>query len=160
MSLDEARWAALRRLGGITQIEEECRDMRRTNFLENLTRDLRYAARMLANSPGFTLVMVLTLALSIRSDQRDRQRHRRPVLLRPLPYRDPGKLVRVFTSSPSFPKFPLNPNDFRDFRSRLHSFESFAAYTRSDVQLSSTNRSDPAFRGSRNDRGLLQRARI
>ena len=135
LSLDEARWAAVRRLGGVTQIEEECRDMRRTNFLENLTRDLRYAARMLATSPGFTLVMVLTLALSIGATSAIVSVIE-GVLLRPLPYRDPGKLVRVFTSNPQFPKFPLNPNDFKDFRSRLHSFESFAAYSRNDLQLS------------------------
>jgi predicted permease len=137
LSFDEARWAALRKLGGITQIEEECRDMRRTDFLENLARDLRYAARMLANSPGFTLVMVLTLALSIGATSAIVSVIE-GVLLRPLPYRDPAKLVRVFTSSTQFPKFPLNPNDFKDFRSRLRSFESFAAYTRRDLQLSGT----------------------
>jgi putative ABC transport system permease protein len=137
LSLDEARWAALSRLGGITQIEEECRDMRRTDFLENLQRDLRYAARMLAHSPGFTLVMVLTLALSIGATSAIVSVIE-GVLLRPLPYRDPARLVRVFTSSQGFPKFPLNPSDFKDFRSRLHSFESFAAYTRNDLQLSGT----------------------
>jgi predicted permease len=137
LSLDEARWTALRKLGGISQIQEECRDMRRTDFLENLTRDLRYAARMLAHSPGFTLVMVLTLALSIGATSAIVSVIE-GVLLRPLPYRDPARLVRVFTSSTQFPKFPMNPNDFRDFRARLHSFESFAAYTRSDLQLSGT----------------------
>jgi predicted permease len=132
---DEARWAALRKMGGITQIQEECRNMRRTDFLENVKRDLRYAIRMLASSPGFTLVMVLTLALSIGATSAIVSVIE-GVLLRPLPYRDPAKLVRVFISSPQFPKFPLNPNDFKDFRSRLHSFESFAAYGHNDLQLS------------------------
>jgi predicted permease len=137
LSPEEARRAALRTLGGIAQIQEECRDMRRTNFLENLKQDLRYAVRTLAKSRGFTFVMILTLALSIGATSAivsvvD------GVLLRSLPYRDPAKLVNVFTSSHEYPKFPINPNDFRDFRARLHSFESFAAYTRSDLQLSGT----------------------
>ena len=137
LSPEQAHRAALRRMGGMTQIQEECRDMRKTNVLENLKQDLSYAARMLWKSPGFTLVMVLTLALSIGATSAivsviD------GVLLRSLPYRDPGKLVRMFTTNPGYPKFPMNPNDFRDFRARLHCFESFAAYTRNDLQLAGT----------------------
>src|ERR1051326_5620484 len=57
----DARMAALRRLGGVAQIQEECRDMRHTMYLHNLVNDFRYAARTLANAPVFALVMVLTL---------------------------------------------------------------------------------------------------
>ncbi len=134
LSCEEARNAALKKLGAMSQIQEECRDMRRTNFVESVNQDLRYAARTLLKSPGFTLVMLATLALSIGATTAivsvvD------GVLLRPLPYREPNRLVRMFTSNRSWPKFPMNPNDFRDFRARLHSFESFAAYTRYDLQL-------------------------
>ena len=131
---EEAKMAALRTLGGIAQIQEECRDMRGTNFLENLKQDLRYAMRTLAKNRGFTCVMVMTLALSIGATSAivsvvD------GVLLRSLPYREPGQLVNIFTSAQNFPKFPINPNDFRDFRDRVHCFESIAAYTRRDLQL-------------------------
>ncbi len=129
--------AALKRLGGISQIEEECRDMRKTNFVESLGQDLRYAARMLAKSPGFTLVMVSTLALSIGATSAIVSVFN-GVLLRPLPYRAPGQLVRIFTNNRVWPKFPINRNDFLDFRARLRSFESIAAYVRSDVQLAGT----------------------
>jgi predicted permease len=135
---DEAQYAALRRLGGLTQIQEECRDMRRINYIDNLMQDLRYACRSLAHSPGFTLVMVATLALSIGANSAifsviD------GVLLKPLPYRQPGRLFRIFASDTNFPKFRVNPFDFLDYRARNRSFESLAGFVRSDVQLSGSD---------------------
>ena len=134
---EEARYAAIRRLGGAEQIKEECRDMRQTAYLEDLGKDLRYAGRVLRKSPGFAVAIVLTLGLSIGANSAifsviD------GVLLKPLPYPHADRIVRLFFSSNSYPKFPLNPFDFRDFRSRSHSFDSLAAFTRSDVQLSSS----------------------
>ena len=137
LSPEQASAAAWRAIGGMAQIQEECRDMRRTNFIDRCIQDLRYATRMLANSPGFAAVMILSLGLSIGATSA-MVSVAEGVLVRPLPFRDPGRLVRVFTSNPGWPKFPINPNDFRDFRARLHSFESFAAYTHRDLQLSGT----------------------
>lgn len=135
MSTDEARISAVHHFGGVAQIQEECRDMRRTNLVESLMQDVRYATRLLAKSPGFTIVMVLTLALSIGATSAIVSVIE-GVLLRSLPYHNPYQLVRIFTNNTDWPKFPMNPNDFRDFRTRLHSFESMAAYTRNDLQLS------------------------
>ncbi|HXJ96949.1 MAG TPA: ABC transporter permease [Terriglobia bacterium] len=131
----DARYAAGRRLGNLTQIKQECRDMRRTNYVDNLSQDLRYAARTLLKAPGFAAVVILTLGLGIGANSAifsviD------GVLLKTLPYPQPNRIVRVFFSSDTYPKFPLNPFDFRDFRTRNHCFEALAAFTRSDVQLS------------------------
>ena len=132
---EDAHNAALRRLGRTTQIQEECRDMRRTNYFESLIQDLRYAWRTLSKNRAFTVVMVLTLALAIGANSAifsviD------GVLLKPLPYRDPARIVRVYVSSPAFPKFRFNPNDFLDYRDRTNSFETLAGFVRQDVQLS------------------------
>ena len=138
MPLAEARSAALRELGGYSRIQEECRDMRRTAYIENFWRDVRFALRMLGANRGYAVAMVLTLALSIGANSAIFSVIE-GVLLRPLPYPDAGRLVRVFFHSASFPKFPLNPFDFRDFRSRLRA-QDLAGFTRTDLQLSGDGR--------------------
>lgn len=135
LSADEAKVAAIRRLGGMAQIKEECRDMRRMAVIETIGQDVRYAYRTLLKTPAFTWVIVLTLALSIGATSAIVS-VLEGVLIKPLPFRDPSRLVRAYTRTDLHPKFPINPNDFRDARSRMRSFESFAAYTRRDMQLS------------------------
>ena len=135
MPPEEARRDALRRFGGVAQIQEECRDMRRTATLENLARDFQYAARTLAKAPGFTLALVLTLALSIGANTAIFSAIE-GVLLRPLPYAGASRIVRVFVRSKDYPRFPLNPLDLRYIRARNRSFAAVAGITRHDRQLS------------------------
>ncbi|MDX6712431.1 MAG: hypothetical protein QOH96_3447 [Blastocatellia bacterium] len=135
MTQDEARLAALRSLGGVAQIQEECRDMRRTNLIETVWNDLRYAVRVLCRTPGFTVVIVLTMALAIGANSAIFSVIE-GVLLRPLPFAQPDRIVRIFFNSDQYPKFPLNPFDFRDFRERNRTFDSVAGITRADTQLS------------------------
>src|SRR5438128_872932 len=59
MTPAEARYAALRAMGGVEQRKEECRDMRKTHLVEDVVRDLQYAVRMMGRNPGFTLLSML-----------------------------------------------------------------------------------------------------
>ena len=65
MNPQEARRAALRSLGGVEQVKEECREARKMNLIENFVRDMRLGLRMLRRSPGFTVLAILCLTLGI-----------------------------------------------------------------------------------------------
>ncbi|HEY3707392.1 MAG TPA: ABC transporter permease, partial [Terracidiphilus sp.] len=135
MSEQDARREARLRFGGHEQVKEDCRDARGTSFIELTIDDAKYAVRQLWANPTFALVMIVTLALSIGANSAIFSVIN-GVLLKSLPYAEPEHLTRIFLSSHEYPKFPLNPWDFLDFRARNHSFESMAAFTRGDVQLS------------------------
>lgn len=93
-SAEEARRHVLLGLGGAEQMKEECRDARGTRWAEELFQDIRYALRALRQKPAFGVLTISTLALGIGAttvmftviDG---------VLLKPLPYRDPGRLLRL-----------------------------------------------------------------
>ena len=102
--------------------------------MEGFMQDVRYAIRMLLRTPGPTSIAVLTLALGIGATTGifslvD------AVLLRPLPYPEPGQLVRVFTVLPTQPHFPIAIADFYDFRQRASAFSSSALYAERDLDL-------------------------
>src|ERR1700730_15679352 len=65
MNPQEARRTALQSLGGVEQVKEECREMRRTNLIEDFLQDIRFGFRMLRRSPAFTVLTILCLTLGI-----------------------------------------------------------------------------------------------
>src|SRR5260370_21103979 len=95
-SSEAARRASLA-LGGLEQIKEQCRESRGTHLLDTTLQDLRYAFRLLRKNPGFTAIAIFTLAIGIGANSAafglvDSS------LLRALPFREPGRLVHVWTT--------------------------------------------------------------
>src|SRR5436190_35018 len=86
MSLEEARFAARRKIGGLVQIKEECREERRVDLIENCVRDLRYALRLLSRNRSFTAIAVMTLAMGIGANTAIFSVVR-SIVLHPLPFR-------------------------------------------------------------------------
>src|SRR5438874_584795 len=95
MMPDQARRAALWELGGVEQIKEECRDMRRIQWLEATLQDCRFGIRTFRKRPAFTLSVLAILAFGIGSATAIFSIVN-GVLLTALPYRTPGNLVRIF----------------------------------------------------------------
>ena len=102
-------------------------------------KDLRYAARMLAKSPGFTAAAVICLALGIGATSAIFSVVH-AVLLRPLGYRDPARLVRLYTEFPKFPngglrRFWTSPPEYDELKRDLSSWESLDAWATGGVNL-------------------------
>jgi hypothetical protein len=65
MDPEVARYAALRSMGGLEQIKEECREMRKVSFIENIVQDLHFGFRLLRRNPGFSILTILCLTVGI-----------------------------------------------------------------------------------------------
>ncbi len=109
--------------------------------MQTLWQNLRYGLRLLFKNPGFTFIAVFTLALGIGANTAIFSVVN-AVLLKPLPYKEPERLIRVFETSKTFPKFPLSPGDFLDYRDQNSVFEELALYTRGDLELTAGDKSE------------------
>jgi predicted permease len=139
MGSAEARSAALGSLGGVTLIKEQCRDSLGLTWLDDLRRDVRYAARTLIKSPGFTAVATLTLAVGIGANTAFFTLVR-SVLLKPLPFPDSDRLVMLYESSADG-KFPYNSvagGIFQAWQKGASGFEQMAIWGASAYNLSGT----------------------
>ena len=155
MTDEEARRSARLAFGGHEQVKEDCREARGTGLIETGQQDLRYALRQLWSNPLFAVVIILTMALSIGANSAIFSVIS-SVLLKSLPYPQPERIVRVFLTSSIYPKFPLNHFDLRDYRTRSKSFDSLAAFTRSDMQLSGGSTEPVRLHGFRITSGFFR----
>jgi ABC-type antimicrobial peptide transport system permease subunit len=141
MSPEEAHDAARKAFGGVEQAKERSRDARGVRWLEDLLQDLRYGARMLMKSPGFTFIAALTLALGIGANTAvfslvD------AFMLRLLPVKDPEQLVFVKAISPQGRMTGgFSYGIFEQFRDRSRSFSGIFAYDM--TRFSATARGQP-----------------
>ncbi|HEY9479516.1 MAG TPA: ABC transporter permease [Gemmatimonadaceae bacterium] len=97
-------------------------------MIENVLQDARYALRALRRTPGFTVVAVLTLALGIGATTTIFSVVN-AVVLRPLPFQDPGRLVRVWDTNPHGGDFSTSDATYLDLRERNRSFVEMAAFS-------------------------------
>jgi len=130
-----ARREAIMEAGGVEQVKEQTREVRAGHFIETLWQDIRYGARMLRKSSGFTAVAVLTLALGIGANTAIFSVIEN-VMFRALPFIAPDQIVRIYSTVKGSPiasniagRFG-GPSvmDMRDFAERNHTFQGMAAY--------------------------------
>ena len=151
MDPQEARHAALRSLGGVEQVKEECRDARRMSFIDNFLLDGRFGLRMLRRRPGFAAVACVTLALGIGATTSIFSVVR-AVIFAPLPFRQPEKLVHVWgAEGPPGEHYhrgdeaffsSARPADLFDWRAQNQSFERISAYRKRSMLLTSGKEAD------------------
>jgi putative ABC transport system permease protein len=128
MSESEARRRSALALGGVERVRDDARDARGTRFLHDTSRDFGFALRTLARNPGFASVAILTLAVGIGGTTAVFSAVD-AVLLQPLPYQQPGQLVRLYytDSRRKVDRGFVSPVLFLDYRERMSSFGSAAA---------------------------------
>jgi predicted permease len=139
LSPEEARFAALREIGGLEQSREECRDMRGLNPFDYLINDIRFAIRQLRKNLEFTATAVLMLALGLGSSLAifafvD------AALIRPLPYRDPSRLAAVYERiDPWCVRCNLSWPDYLDWKRQNTSFASLDVYAGTGMPLTTSS---------------------
>jgi putative ABC transport system permease protein len=125
VSRDEALRRARIEFGAIEKYREEGREAHGLSVLDHLIQDIRYALRILRKNPGFTIAAVCTLAVGIGANTAifsvvD------AVILRPLTYRDAGRLVSIHEKVPPLEAAPINALHFLEWRKSARSFEDMA----------------------------------
>ena len=146
LSPDEAQREARRRVGTVSDGMTAAYEGVGIRTLDGLARDLRHAARSLRHHVSFTILAGSVLASSVAVaallfalfDG---------VLLRPLPYPSPERLVRVYDSTDQTPRFPMAIGRYLEYRHAARSVEGLALYTGRDVELSGDGRTPARLRG-------------
>lgn len=138
LSPEQARREALLEFGGGEQVKEECRDAHRLAFLETTLANLKSAVRFMRRSPGFTATVIVTLALGIGANSAVFSAID-AVLLRALPYPEPGELVvlRQYNRTLANPPSPIAPVRLEEWNRDNSTFQAISgSYTQSVSETS------------------------
>jgi putative ABC transport system permease protein len=161
MSPEEARRQARIKLGNVQKVRESLWAQNSPQLLTGIGRDLKYAFRTLSRTPGFSLIAISVMALCIGAAT-SLFTIVRSVLLRPLPFRDPDRLVMVYehhrgANAPDFNYNPVSPADFYDWRSKTHGFEDMAIMRYTGYNLTGERGELPeSVRAAAGSRNLFQ----
>ena len=141
MSPEEARRAARRSFGNIEAMKEDHRDQRSVRWIDNFVRDVRYGALLLRRDPGFSAIAIGVMAIGIGANAAmfslvD------GVLLRPLPYPDPERIVRVLEAPTPTTRNGITTLNLLDWKRLSTSFEALSATRGLSVAL--TGNGEPA----------------
>ncbi len=136
LSPDEARTAALRAFGGIERVREECRDARKTSWADAISRNSRYALRLLRRQPGYALAVIGTLGLGIGANTAIFSVIN-GVLLKPLPYVDSHQLVLIRQSTPlaGQEQVPVSIRELYDYREQTTDFSGIVEFHQMSFDL-------------------------
>jgi putative ABC transport system permease protein len=136
MSPAEARSAALVRFGNVAHARDNAFDVRGGGWLEAMWQDLRYGARGLLKNPGFAAAAILTLTLGIGANTAIFSVVN-GVLLKPLPWPEPDRLARLFTSfrGSGIERYAVSQPEFMDYKGLAHIFGNAAAYMGAGLTL-------------------------
>jgi putative ABC transport system permease protein len=141
MTPDEAERAALLELGGIEQVKEQVREQRLGNWLLSVYADCRFGLRQLRRSPVFTIVAILTLAPGIGTTTAIFSVVE-GVLLRPLPFQDPERLVLLGDHLGGRPSISVTAREIATYRGAAQAFSSLGAYNTASFELSGGTQSE------------------
>jgi len=134
MNPEEARRQAAIEFGGLEQVKEQCRNVQSGRWLDQTLQDLRFGIRTLCRTPGFTIVALATIAVGIGANAAifsfvD------GVLLKPVPYPDVGRIVRVVEKTPFGDACNISTLNYLDWVKQNTVFEDIAAETGGNVTL-------------------------
>jgi putative ABC transport system permease protein len=136
LSREEAETAAHRKFGNVTRAQERFYESHRWMWFDRLKQDAHFGLRMLAKNPGFTLVAVVTLAFGIGANSGIFSLIH-AVLLRPLPFAEPERVVSVWERRPSSrdAKLPISGHEYMAWKEQSHVFDGLALYSGGSVTI-------------------------
>jgi putative ABC transport system permease protein len=138
MAPEEARYTALRKFGNVTRVKEDARAVWSVVWLEQLLQDVRFTFRLLCNSPAYTAVAILTVALGIGANTAIFSIFY-ATLLAPFPYPESDQLVVVWSNVDGH-RNVVSAGDYLDWKRESHAFQILGAVANDEFNLSTGER--------------------